>query len=188
MIISTGLDRSARINDAKVNTNRVNRALSKTNSREEANNGIAHSSANIDSPYGNVSVVNKVQLNQYDTPHLISHLYNPTTMQADRKQIRKINGIKFNGNTHKMTKDSGYYSCEFLDKGNNSSPQSGCKEENSEVTDNDKYGRDISLNCHSSFRTHLPPSDSGVFTLSRSYSRPSRLAQSPHEGIYDNVL
>ncbi|KAK8738521.1 hypothetical protein OTU49_003918 [Cherax quadricarinatus] len=82
-----------------------------------------------------------------------------------------------NGTAHKSSKDSGYYSCEFLDQ----NPYAGSAK--------DSGGKVSSSQTSRSLGRHLPPSDSGVFTLSHLYNRPSQYSfNGEQEGIYDNII
>lgn len=173
----------------------MRRTISRPKSETEPNKCNGSKSPDALGPYASVAISNDNHVvKQYESPHLINHLYNPTAIHVGENQPRRVQGVKYNGNAHKMSKDSGYYSCEFLNKSNNSSPPSNPTDSGRDITESGhremagQYGREGSGTCYSSFTAHLPPSDSGVFTLSRSYSRASRLAQSPPEGIYDNVL
>lgn len=174
---------------------RNHRNPARAKSQVDDNEGSLSTSREIEGHYASIPITNGVHISQYDAPHLLSQLHNSNNSTfVDRKKARALqNGPpKMNHPSHKMSKDSGYYSCEFLDHSNNSSPLSdnkstaGCRDPGSV-----SHYREPDLRSTSSrpgFRSHLPPSDSGVFTLSRSYSRPSRLAQTACEGIYDNVL
>ena len=159
------------------------------------------SPSDIEGPYASISITNGFHRNHYEAPQLLSsHLYNPSTLYSDRQVPRTLHtgGKTLNSANHKISKDSGYYSCEFLvDQSSHSSPQSDSKSANgggvvggreNSCSSSHYRDSDTSANSRNSFRNHLPASDSGVFTLSRSYSRPSRLAQTPVESIYDNIL
>lgn len=50
-------------------------------------------------------------------------------------------------------------------------------------------GKMASSQTSRSLGRHLPPSDSGLFTLSHIYNRPSQYSfNSQQEGIYDNII
>lgn len=155
------------------------------------------SAADLEGPYASIPISNGNSVSQYESPHLLNHLYSQSnSIYSDRKTTKtfKSRSQKMNGASLKISKDSGYYSCEFLDHSNHSSPQSDSKTSNGVCKDGrpgNHYRDPELLNCNSrkSLRSgQLPPSDSGVFTLSRSYSKSNRLAQTPTDGIYDNIL
>lgn len=84
----------------------------------------------------------------------------------------------------KSSKDSGYYSCEFLDQNSYSSPSVRVANHRDSSCDKIINSKHRSLSRH-----QLPPSDSGVFTLSRVCNRPSQYSLTSHQdGIYDNVI
>lgn len=90
-------------------------------------------------------------------------------------KIRPGNG---DGAVTKTSKDSGYYSCEYLDQ----NPYTGYMKEASK-------GRENPYQSSRSLGRHLPPSDSGVFTLSHVYARQGQKEFTSHqEGIYDNII
>lgn len=90
-------------------------------------------------------------------------------------KIRQGSG---DGAATKASKDSGYYSCEFLDQ----NPYTGSMKEATK-------GRSSSYQSSRSLGRHLPPSDSDVFTLSRVYAQQGQQGFSSHqEGIYDNII
>ncbi|KAK8397823.1 hypothetical protein O3P69_004550 [Scylla paramamosain] len=90
----------------------------------------------------------------------------------------KIRPGSSDGAATKTSKDSGYYSCEFLDQ----NPYTGSMKEASKARGN-------SFHSSRSLGRHLPPSDSGVFTLSHVYARQGQQGFSSHqEGIYDNII
>ncbi|KAA0200022.1 hypothetical protein HAZT_HAZT001234 [Hyalella azteca] len=147
-------------------------------------------------PYASIAVPNGNALGQYESPRILRRLYSKSnSIYSDRKTTKTFQSRpqKMTGTSLKIPKDSGYYSCEFLDHSNNSSPQSdgkGSSGSSKEARPVNHY-RDPELHnsTRKTFRcAQLPPSDSGVFTLSRSYSKSAKLAHKDDDGIYDNVL
>lgn len=108
-------------------------------------------------------------------PGAAPRTHKPPIYAEPHIKIRQNSG---DGVATKASKDSGYYSCEFLDQ----NPYTGSMKEASR-------GRGNSFQSSRSLGRHLPPSDSGVFTLSHVYARQGQQGFSSHQdGIYDNII
>ncbi|KAF2348448.1 Leucine-rich repeat [Trinorchestia longiramus] len=191
----TSLQRSTSMITKTVNDVENSQAAGQHRSRVASSSGDPLNASELEGPYASVAITSG---GQYDSPHVLGgRVFAPTnSIYLDRKTTRTFQSRpqKMNGASLKFSKDSGYYSCEFLDHSSNSSPQSDGKSSNNgnEKPKSVNHYRDPQLfnsNSRKSLRGgRLAPSDSGVFTLSRSYSKPARLAQAPSDGIYDNIL
>ena len=122
----------------------------------------------------------EISCNIYETPQRNHKLVHPRTLRVEKRDITKLVEDKYNTNLRKISRDPGYYSCEFLNKNNDSSSFNNQKR----TTSINHYSRP--QNCYSSFKSPIPGSDSGVFTLTSVYSRQS--ATISPESIYDNII
>lgn len=128
----------------------------------------------------------------YASPQIISHIYSPQNIyaqpQIQPKQSKTSKKTESNGISHHINKDSGYYSCEFLDQ-NSYSPKILTPQETTKTFLGSNGENMLSSNCGRSLGRKIPQSDSGVFTLSHVYCRPNQKnVATVQDGIYDNII
>lgn len=131
----------------------------------------------LEPPYATHSLVRKHPNICYKRP-INSQLCSPQSIYVEPNSSYTSNVWK--ETPHQILKDSGYYSCEFLDQ--NSKPFLNGK---SSKASKHRICAIKKQNLHPC----VPESDSGVFTLSHAYLSP-KLPPGAYnnEGIYDNII
>lgn len=124
----------------------------------------------LEVPYATRSLVREMQRNNYNMHETHQSLYAEPNIQP----------TAWKPETHQILKDSGYYSCEFLDRSSRvlKKSKNRPKQKNGAVRQGSRS-------------SHYRPQEgeTGVFTLSHVYMRPNQPdANFSHEGIYDNII